>query len=638
MRTGVFLALIALPLCFVLAQSAPPLQNATPVPDTNVCAKAITIYLDTSGTMTQPMRNRGNRLPISDVAQTLLRFITAENFLTSSDTVTVKYFGSAVRTQAENRAASVALLTQLADPSTAAAAAAALHAGDLHNLTDFARLFDDLENRVKNAASRRQIIFVASDFAHDPLNNAGCPDDVAPRVQSFQAALARIRPRLTEQPAQGGEPLRRVEIAGLFAPEGSCRSDNEVARQVQEGLESVGVRFYRYDQDAAEAALTINNELIGTVTAQPTTPGVIHLGPDNRLPFVVANPNCVDARITALQFDGPRTQRVDITPFVVSGSTREVRLDVDKVATLWNQDVRVTPVIEPGTSLNTEPSQSFWMGDWIRVRGMSPYLYPRSFREGQTLVAATVERSLRATAGLSVAGVDAGSRPRLFQLPRGGGEQLYMLPFDLNEALVGRLSGAGTMATLGTTGIRLLTDDTTAAANLTAPLTVAVASQAANWIDWVGAVTLGGHVLLLVMIVFTTYAKHGDDADGQSAVWLPRVRKLVPGAVAAVSLLATRFGTPFLDERIWALATWRAFASAVATFFLIRSALVEMLWKPYVEPRLLPAERAIRARRGWNGLIYALAVTIAVAALYLFFWAPPAAPPPGASVLQEVAR
>src|SRR4051812_36616735 len=110
-------------------QNSVSTEAAPAPPPEDVCAKAVTIYLDASGTMTQPVRNRGNRLPISDVAQTLLRFITAENFLTPSDTVTIKYFGSAVRTQAENRQAAVALLTQLADPAAAPAAVEALRTG-----------------------------------------------------------------------------------------------------------------------------------------------------------------------------------------------------------------------------------------------------------------------------------------------------------------------------------------------------------------------------------------------------------------------------------------------------------------------------------------------------------------------------
>lgn len=633
MKTGALVLIFAGLALSSFAQQAP-----SPPPD-NVCAKAVTIYLDASGTMTQPVRNRGNRLPISDVAQTLLRFVNAENFLAAGDTVTVKYFGSAVRTQAENRQASVALLTQLADPGTAPATVQSLQSGDLRSLTDFARLFDDLENRIRNAPSRRQIIFIASDFAHDQLNNRGCPNDADERMENFAAAFGRIRPRLESPVGGSGEAFRRVEIAGLFAPEGDCASDNKVARQVQDALKAVGMRLYRYDEDAAEAALTINNELTGTVTAQPVTAGVIRIGADNRLPFLISNPNCVDAKVTGLQFEGgARSQKVDLDPLIVSGATREVRIEVDKVGTVWNQDVRVTPVIAAGTALNTEASSSFWMGDWIRVRRMTPYVYPRTLREGQTLVEATIERSLRAPAGLTVAGIDSGSRARLFQLGEGGGEEVYVLPFDLNSAVAARLGVTGTAATVGTTGIRLLMDDVTAVATASWPLTTSIHSSAAEVIDTAGVATLAGYVLLLLGIVWRTFSRHADsENEDQMRAFIARATKLAPGAVSLVPLF-TRFGFLVVDNWMWLLTTVRAAALAIAVFFLLRGALVEGLWKRYVEPRLRPAEKAIQARRRWNTFIYVAAFLCALGILYSFFWSPAAHPPPGAPVIRGVTR
>jgi hypothetical protein len=621
-------------------QPASNAQNASPAPPEGLCAKAVTIYLDASGTMTQPVRNRGNRLPVSDVAQTLLRFINAEGFLGAGDTVTVKYFGSAVRTQAENRQASVTLLTDLADPGVAPGAVAALRSGDLRNLTDFARLFDDLENRVRNASTRRQIIFVASDFAHDPLNNPGCPNDVEPRLQSFASALARIRPRLEQATAGTGDAFRRVEIAGLYAPEGGCASDNAVARQVQEALKTIGMRLYRYDEDAAEAALTINNQLIGTVTARSATEGVVRIGADNRVPFLVSNPNCVDARIVALQFEGGgATPRIDFEPVTVSGATHEVRLELDQLSAIWNRDTRVTPVLAPGTTLNAEPSASFWLGDWMRVRRMTPYVYPRIWREGQTLVAATIERNLRAPAGLTVAGIDAGSRSRLFQLPEGEGEELYLLPFDLNTALTGRLAGTGTAATLGTTGIRLLTDDTTAVANANLPLTAATPSDAAVLIDGIGVGSLAGYVLVILIIVYRTFSRDGDaESRDQLQLFLGRTKKLWGGLIPAL-LLWIRFRAPLAPDMLMVvLAGWRALAAGLAAFFLIRALLIEFFWIQNVEPRLLPADRAVRFRRTWNTFSYLLACVIAGWVLYSFFWAPASNPSPGISVLRGETR
>ncbi len=626
---------LAVPLA---AQQAPTAAEASNAPAENVCAKAVTIYLDASGTMTQPVRNRGNRLPISDVAQTLLRFINAENFLAAGDTVTIKYFGSAVRTQAENRQAAVALLTQLADPASAPAAVEALRTGDLRNLTDFSRLFDDIDNRVRNAESRRQIIFVASDFAHDQLNNPGCPDDIAPRMENFTAALIRIRPRLDAARTPDADTFGRIEIAGLFAPEGNCRSDNAVARQVQESLAAVGMRFYRYDDDAAEAALTINNQLTGTITAEPSTAGVVRIGPDDRIPFVVANPNCADVRVVGLQFTaGDRVHKVDLTPFTISGRRQEIRIELSKLTTIWNRDARVTPLISPGTSLSAEASDLFWLGDWIRIRRLTPYLYPRTFREGETLVEATLERSLQAPAGLTVGGIDAGSRSRLFQLPKGEGEELYMLPFNLNSALAGRLASAGTTANLGTTGIRLLLDDTTAVANATWPLTSSATSGAATLIDWIGASTLGGYVLLFLAIAFSTFSRKADAETGeQFSFLLSRSKKLSVGTIASIALLTARFGTPFIpDVWMFLLTGWRAFAAFFAVLFLLRALLVERIWKGTVEPRLLPVDRAVKYRRRWNGVIYLAAFLIGGSVLLLFF-GPSSNPPPGAKIIKGV--
>jgi hypothetical protein len=624
----------------VASGQQPPAVAGTPTPPDDTCAKAVTIYLDASGTMTQPVRNRGSRLPISDVAQTLLRFISAENFLTATDTVTIKYFGSAVRTQAENRQAAAALLTQLADPASAPATVQALRTGDLRNLTDFSRLFDDIDNRVRNAPSRRQIIFIASDFAHDQLNNPGCPDDVGPRMQSFAAALARIRPRLEALRASAAGASGRVEIAGLFAPEGNCRSDNEVARQVQESLAAIGMRLYRYDEDAAEAALTINNQLTGTVTAQPATLGVARVGADDRVPFLVSNPNCVDASVAGLQFDvGDRVHKVEFEPFVVSGRTQEVRVEVAKLATAWNRDARVTPLIAPGTSLSVEPSATFWLGDWIRIRRLTPYLYPRTFREGEALVEATLERSLQAPGGLTVGGIDAGGRARLFQLPKGEGEELYLLPFNLNAALAARLSAAGATASLGTTGIRLLTDDSTAVANAAWPLTSSATSAAADVVDWVGAGTLFLYGGLFLLIVFSTFSRNADAETGeQIGVLFSRSKKLWVGSGASIALLATRFGTPYIPD-IWMflLTGWRAAATFLAVCFLLRAFLIERVWKGSVEPRLLPADRAVSYRRRWNGVIYFVAFVTALAVLVSFF-GPASNPSSGTRIVKGVRK
>jgi len=616
--------------------TAPPAASAGPC---GSCAKAVTIYLDASGTMTQPMRNRGNRLPISDIAQTLLRFVSADNFLAPGDTVTVKYFGSAVRTQAENRQAAIQLLTQLADPSTAKSAAAALAAGDLKNLTDFSRLFDDIANRVRNAP--RQILFVASDFAHDQLNNAGCPDDADARMQDFSAALNRLKPILAESLTPGGVTAGHVEIAGLYAPQGICRSDNEVGRRVQDALTAAGMRLYRYDEDAAEAALTLNNDLKGSVAAHPASAGVVRIGADNRIPFVVENPNCVDANVVALQFDsGSVTHKVEVAPFTVSGNSYETRVDVDKLASVWNQDVRVTPVIAAGTSLTTEPSTPFWLGDWVRVRSLTPFLYPRMIRDGRTLVAATIERSLRAPGGLTVSGIDAQGRSSLFLLPEGQGEELYLLPFNLNAALAARLTGAGTTATVGTTGIRLLSDDTTAVVSAAWPLTSAVSSSAAEATDAAALFTLIGHVALLIAVAFRSFSRRADDETrDQVNFFTSRAKKIGIGGTASLLLLLTRFRGPALaDSWFVGLAVWRASVATFSMFMLLRSTLIESFWKQGVEPQLLPVDVAVRRRRRWNGLIWTFALVTGLAICYTFFWAPVSAPPPGTTVLSEVTR
>lgn len=626
------------------AQDAPEAPSATPATDS--CAKAVTIYLDTSGTMTRPIANRGSRLPISDIAQTLLRFVNAENFLAADDTVTIKYFGAAARTQAENRQAALALLDRLANPATATAAADELKSGSsahLRNLTDFSRLFDDLENRLRNAPSRRQIVFIASDFAHDHLNSAQgrCAPDAPQRIEHFKSSLARVRSRLEAARTPDDETFGRVEIAGLFAPEGTCASDNAVAREVQNSLKELGVRFYRYDEDAAEAALTINNQLRGAVTAQPATAGVAQLGADNRVAFRIANPNCIDARVVALQFSaGDRDHRVDVTPFTIGGTTRETRVELDKLATIWNRETRVTPVIAPGTSLSTEPSAPFWLGDWVRVRRMTPYLYPRTFREGQSLVAATLERNLQAPASLTVSGIDASGRTRGFELGAGSGEELYLLPFDLNDALAARLSGPARNVNLGTTGIRLLLDEKTAVADTSWPLTSPSVSQAAALIDWIAGGSLALYVLLFLWIVGRTFSRHADnETQDQVSVWSQRMHKLWPGMAASLLLLITRFRSPVVpDIQMWLLAGWRSVVIWLAVFLLIRAVLVETLWKQYIEQRLLPADRAVKLRRRWNAVTYVIAFIVGLWVLYGFFGGPTSAPPPGATILRGVMR
>jgi hypothetical protein len=412
-----------------------------------------------------------------------------------------------------------------------------------------------------------------------------------------------------------------------------------VGAEVQASLKTLGMRMYRYDEDAAEAAMSINNELKGAITAKPATPGVITIEPDNRIVFQISNPNCVDAKVTALTLTAARSQTLEITPITLSGAMKEVRVDVDKLSSVWNQDTTVTPVIAPGTSLSTEVSSPFWMGDWIRVRRLTPHLYPRDLREGQTLVDATLERSLRAPAGLTVSGIDAGSRSRLFQLPEGSGENLYVLPFDLNEALANRLGGTAT-ANVGTTGIRLLLDEATAVANAALPLTSPTSSDGARYIEWIATAALSFYLVLIGIMIFKTFSQHEDvEGRGQVAYLLSHVRKVAPGIFSSVLLAGTRFRSPLIpDTQMWLLVGWRAVAAGLSVFFLLRGYLVQIAWSQTIETRLMPADRAVRSRRTANAAMYMIAVMLALWIIYAFFIGPASHPPPGAAVLKGVTR
>jgi hypothetical protein len=601
----------------------------------DACRKEISIYIDLSGTMKKPdplqpnRRANPNRVPLNFIAETLGRFVTKAGLVQPDDIVSVKYFGSIVQTQATGKDAAAALLAKLAGPDTWRAAVSGLPQTDFERYTDFSRVFNDIRDHVNNSGAVRQIIFVASDYAEDPPA-VGPPLDTNQRVEEFRKALAVVQPLLNSDRNVNG----RVQLVGVFAPEPPAGLDHDVSRGTKAIASSAGMQLYQYNDDAVEAASTLQNYFVGSVTAVPREKTSVTIGTDNRIGFLVANPNCDDIVVAGLLFRGTAERMVEIPPLPLVNGTREVRIEVDALSSVWNQEVTVTPVLRNGTVARTEASPRFWLGDWVRVTQLAPYLYPWGGRaEGSTLVTATVTESIRSTASITIRNIDPGDRPRVFTITKEGLPRQMTLSFVLTPAQVPQLTSGQVSALIEGNNARLLSD-TGAQTSLTVPLAAAVPCTTGTLIvvvQWCAFISI---VLLAVGMLIRNFSRHeGLSTAGQFGAFGRALLQLVPGSIAT-ALLSLEFGRMWgIDSTwVWLMVGVRALLVSYTTWTLLRALVVNGGWR-IIERRFLPNHMAVHLRRVVSVVIAGLSIALFVIVWATFFWTPAASPNGNARVL-----
>ena len=620
--------LFALPAAFAQRQSptstTPPAgpAEATAQPTAaDACRKEITIYIDLSGTMKMrdPLQTNPNRIPLNFIAETLRRFVTKAGLIQPNDIVSLKYFGSIVQTQQTGKDNVAALLARLAGTDTWRAAVTGLSQTDFEKYTDFNRVFADIRDHVNNSGTpSRQIIFIASDYAEDPPASPTLSPQQ--RIDAFRTSLTAVQPFLSN-PATNVNG--RVQLVGVYAPDPAKAADRQVAAQVKSIARTAGMQLYQYNDDAVEAAATLQNYFVGSVTAAPREKNVVTIGADNRVGFTLTNPNCDSVVVTGLVVRSSTAERsIEIAPTPLVNGSREVRVELDALSSVWNQDVTVTPVLRAGTSARTETSPPFWLGDWVRLGPLAPILYPWGSRPtGSTLVTTQVTESIRATASISIRNIDPGNRPRVITIVKGTPERPTTIGFGLAAPQIPQFTTGQVTAQIDGNSVRLLSD-AGPVATLTVPLAAAVLSATG---DFIADVQVGGWILLIFATLITTFRmfwkNEGLSSSKQLAAWMGAIGSLFFGGFFNF-LLSIRFGSLWIDDsRVWVMVGARAFFVFLASWLLLRAAIINGGWY-VIERRFLPNAMAVGRRRFVNVAIWMISIGLGAGVLWTFFGSP----------------
>lgn len=629
MRSIVLATMACLLVPVVLGQTSPPpaqtgapaqQMTGAPAAQRDPCSRQVVIYIDLSGTMTRqaPDQRNATLVPLNFIASTLLKFVANPQFIRTSDEVSLKFFGTYVATKAETRDDVAALLQQLAGVGTWNNATLN-DRGTYASKTDFGRAFADVTNRVSNSTAAQQIVFIASDFAEDPVRGATSATD---RIRSFEQALQPIAPLL------GNTNGRKVQVVGIAAPTPLNEMDRVVAAQVREILRQRGVRTYDFNEDADEAARTLWNAFVTPIRAAPADGNVVRVGADQNIAFRLQNENCAEVQINGLQFRGAsRTvEQAFAEPVRLSNGKTDARVSTEKLTPLWNNEVEVVPLLAGGSTARTEPSAKFWLGDWIRVSSPAARAYPRFFTAGDLLVTAAVERSLRGPALLSIRGGESGGRPAEFELDPGYTTQPTTFRFRMEAGNTARWRG-GLPLTIASNGARIVEGDAEPLPQITLPVNTPLSSSLGRFIEGHQTASVLMLIYLVVAIFVHRAAEDRDEKtrDAMSSV-LRRVWSLGPPALGT-GLLSVKFGYLwFADWWVAGLALLaRALLAAAVTHLLLSQAFFQGgLWRAF-EPKLLDNEDAVFRRTLARMAVWGATALVFIVVISDFFRA--SAPP-----------
>lgn len=618
--------------------TAPPPATATttgsatgtqPPGQQDPCSRQVVIYIDLSGTMIKAAPNQPdpNLVPLNFIASTLLKFVTNPEFLAPKDEVALKFFGAYVKTKAENREEIIALLRQLAG-STTWKTAIANDRGTFLEKTDFTRTFGDVENRVANSEAAQQIIFIASDFAEDPVSSQRTPSPQV-RLQTFGEARTILQSVLNST-SRG----RRTQIVGIAAPTPTTEGDRIVSAQVRELLRQDGVRTYDFNEDADEAARTLWNAFVEPIRSTPADGNVVRIGGDQSIAVRLQNANCAEVQIAGVQFGGA-SKTIDVTfaePVRLSNGSTDTRVSVERLASLWNSEVDVTPILVPGSTARAETSSRFWLGDWIRMSSPEAHAYPRNLSRGDLLVTANVERSLRSPSVVTIRGAESGGRGTEFVVPRGYTNEPMTFRFPMVSSRPDAFR-SGLTLTMTAGGMRLVADDASPLPQIALSVPTPITTWVAKWVEIVQGITTV-LIIYLLFVIFLRRAAQDRDEKGRHAV-SSVAKRLLPLLVpfTTTSLLSVKYGfVPLTDNWIAGVAVFRAVLVALGTYVVISQLFYQGgLWRA-LEPKLLDNEDAVFRRKVAYAIVFVLSIA-AFLSIVGAFWGPLAAAPPSISRL-----
>ncbi len=357
------------------------------------CRNSVIVYVDFSETISGNVSGSPQVAPLSKIASMLRMLLLQKTVLRDGDALTVVAFGTGVRplygttSMSDTERARLAdEFEQLAGPAWRDTDIIKSSLADLDQFrlrTDFGSVFADLTKRLGASGFDREIVLLASDFAHDQDNT--CSVDA--HVRDFDTKLgafttADLLKRFA--PSTGAPSAQLMLLRVPAAVTHRCKTtDVTVAAHVVKGLRKLG------PHEIEDVQQTTTEEL-GARVEENFSSSVVVRNPrktlNSRIEFSIENPNCTDVTIAAVHLESGRMGLdINLPEPVRLGAgaiSSIISLDSSLLTKFNNQFVDISPQLGGAKSMPTR----FWMGDIIHVERMTPQLFPRLAGDGRVIL------------------------------------------------------------------------------------------------------------------------------------------------------------------------------------------------------------------------------------------------------------
>lgn len=447
-------------IVFMLMLPAPRAGSEALAAESKHCRNSVLVYVDFSETISGSISSSPHIFPLSKIANMLRLLLSQKTVLRDGDALTVIAFGASVRplystpsmSDAE-RARLAADFEQLAGPMWRESDIIKSSLPDLERFrltTDFGVVFTDLATRLSASGYERQIVLLASDFAHDQDNNCssgGHVSDFDAKFQTFTKSevLQRFAPSAGVPSAQ----LMLLRVQPVVTHR--CKiTDVTVAAHVLQ-------QFRRLKPHEIEDVQEKTTEELGNRVEENFSSSVVIRNPrkalNGKIEFTIENPNCTNVTIAAVHLESGRLRLNLDLPEPVHLGDREISstitIDSPQLGKFNNQFVDITPQFGDAKTAATR----FWMGDIIHVDRMTPRLFPRLAGDGrmvllvETTISAEKERKYTITI-IPPPGTEGLWSNEILVSPTGNRteKRVYAVPFEAASHAINDLAALASVA------------------------------------------------------------------------------------------------------------------------------------------------------------------------------------------------
>jgi hypothetical protein len=456
MRVGVTAAAIV----FMLMLPAPRMGSEASAAESKHCRNSVLVYVDFSETISGSVTGSPQVFPLSKIANMLRLLLLQKTVLRDGDALTVIAFGASVRplyftpsmTDTE-RIRLGADFEQLAGRAWPEAEIIKSSLPDLEQFrvtTDFGAVFADLASRLSASGYERQVVLLASDFAHDQDNDCSAEAHITDFETKFQTfAKSEVLQRFAPSAGVPSAQLMLLKVQPVVTHR--CKiTDVTVAAHVLE-------RFRRLNPHEIEDVQQKSTEELGHRVEENFSSSVVIRNPrktlNGKIEFTIENPNCTDVTIAAVHLESGRLRlNLDLTEPVHLGDkeiSSTIALESPNLTRFNNQFVDITPQFGDAKTAATR----FWMGDIIHVERMTPRLFPRLAGDGrvvlliETTISAEKERKYTVTI-LRPPGAEGLWSNEILVSPTGNrtAKRVYEVPFEAASEAINQLATLGSVA------------------------------------------------------------------------------------------------------------------------------------------------------------------------------------------------